>query len=66
VYLSTLRVHGTRRKLTRTAKKKDHKAAGPSRSSRAKSWNKAAVALANQHARIAWSLLAKQQHYYSA
>jgi len=64
-YLRTLLVHGARSDLTRTAKRTDQKSRWAEALKIRKGWNKAAVALANKHARIAWALLAKDQDYQS-
>ena len=65
-YLRTLLVHGARSELRFTARRTDHKSTWAESLKQAKSWNKAAVALANKHARIAWTLLAKDQSYRPA
>ena len=59
-YLRTLLVHGARSELMHTARRDDHKSRWAERLKAEKSWNKAAVALANKHARIAWALLARE------
>jgi transposase len=59
VYLRTLFVHGARSELMFTPRRSDAKSRWAESLKRNKSWNKAAVALANKHARIAWALLAK-------
>lgn len=63
VYLRTLLVHGARSELMYTARRADAKSLWAERLKTSKSWNKTAVALANKHARIAWSILARDQHY---
>jgi len=65
-YLRTLLVHGARSELMRTASRTDHKSRWAEALKLRKGWNKAAVALANKHARIAWTLLAKQQDFLPA
>lgn len=62
-YLRTLLVHGARSELRLTARRSDHKSTWAESLKATKSWNKAAVALANKHARIAWALLANDQSY---
>lgn len=66
VYLRTLLVHGARSELMRTAGRTDRKSRWVEQLKQTKSWNKSAVALANKHARIAWSLLAHSQSYQPA
>jgi transposase len=58
IYLRTLLVHGARSELRYTAGRNDAKSRWAESLKASKSWNKAAVALANKHARIAWALLA--------
>lgn len=65
-YLRTLLVHGARSEMTRTARKKDHKSLWIEELKSRKGWNKAAVALANKHARIVWSMLAHEKRYQPA
>jgi len=65
-YLRTLLVHGTRSDLTRTPKRTDQKSRWAKALKQKKGWNKAAVALANKHARIAWALLANDMEYQPA
>lgn len=62
-YLRTLLVHGARSELRYTADRTDHKSRWAEQLKHTKSWNKAAVALANKHARIAWALLANHSKY---
>lgn len=57
-YLRTLLVHGARSELMHTARRQDAKSLWAESLKERKSWNKAAVALANKHARIAWAVLA--------
>jgi transposase len=64
--LRTLLVHGARSEMTRTANKLDPKSRWAESVKRRKGWNKAAVALANKHARIVWSMLAHHQPYQPA
>jgi transposase len=66
VYLRTLLIHGARSELMHTARRVDHKSRWAEKLKRSKCWNKAAVALANKHARIAWSLLAHNMEYQPA
>lgn len=65
-YLRTLLVHGARSEMTRTARKKDHKSQWIEELKSRKGWNKTAVALANKHARIVWSMLAHERSYQPA
>jgi len=62
-YLRTLLIHGARTELMHTAKRDDRKSRWAEHLKQRKSWNKTAVALANKHARIIWSILAKDQEY---
>lgn len=62
-YLRTLLVHGARSELMLTHKRSDAKSCWAEHLKSSKSWNKAAVALANKHARIIWSLLAREENY---
>jgi len=64
VYLRTLLVHGARSELMLTHKRNDAKSRWAEYLKLNKSWNKAAVALANKHARIIWALLAKNETYH--
>jgi transposase len=66
VYLRTLLVHGARSELARSAQREDRKSRWAEQIKAKKGWNKAAVALANKHARIAWSLLAHDKTYQPA
>lgn len=66
VYLRTLLVHGARSELRYTAARDDRKSRWAEHLKQSKSWNKAAVALANKHARIAWALLAGTAPYQPA
>jgi transposase len=66
VYLRTLLVHGARSELLHTARRTDRKSRWIEELRTTKSFNQAAVALANKHARIAWSLLAHSQDYQPA
>ena len=63
IYLRTLLVHGARSELIRTPKRHDDKSLWAEKIKHSKGWNKAAVALANKHARIAWALLANASDY---
>jgi len=65
-YLRTLLVHGARSELMHTSNRSDHKSQWAEQLKQSKSWNKTAVALANKHARIIWSMLAKAQDYHLA
>lgn len=62
-YLRTLLVHGARSEMTRTSRRADRKSRWIEGLKIRKGWNKATVALANKHARIAWSLLARNERY---
>jgi transposase len=62
-YLRTLLIHGARTELMHTAKRDDRKSRWAENLKQSKSWNKTAVALANKHARIIWSMLARDQQY---
>lgn len=66
VYLRTLLVHGARSELTRTDKRDDRKSRWAEQIKQRKGWNKAAVALANKHARMAWAMLANSTEYQPA
>lgn len=66
IYLRALLVHGARSELRYTAGRNDAKSRWAETLKASKSWNKAAVALANKHARIAWAVLAKDQHQLPA
>lgn len=66
VYLRTLLVHGARSALKHTPGSKDRKSRWAENLKQTKSWNKTSVALANKHARIAWSILAKGEDYKPA
>ena len=65
-YLRTLLVHGARSELMHTAKRDDHKSLWAEQLKASRGWNKAAVALANKHARIIWAMLAKDTDYKPA
>lgn len=65
-YLRTLLVHGARSELRYTAGRDDAKSRWAESIKSAKSWNRAAVALANKHARIAWAMLANDREYEPA
>ena len=62
-YLRTLLVHGARSELMHTARRNDGKSLWAEQLKASKGWNKAAVALANKHARIIWAMLAKDADY---
>lgn len=66
VYLRTLLVHGARSELRYTAQRTDRKSRWAEQLKSKKAWNKAAVALANKHARIAWAVLAHDADYQPA
>lgn len=57
VYLRTLLVHGARSELRFVHRRSDPKSRWAHRLKEDKPWNKAAVALANKHARQAWAIL---------
>lgn len=65
-YLRTLLVHGARSELMHTARREDYKSRWAEQLKATKGWNKAAVALANKHARIIWAMLAKDTDYHPA
>jgi transposase len=65
-YLRTLLVHGARSEMTRTAQRSDYKSRWVEDLKARKGWNKAVVALANKHARIAWAILANHRRYQPA
>ena len=65
-YLRTLLVHGARSELMHTARRVDHKSRWAQQLKATRGWNKAAVALANKHARIIWAVLAKDTAHRSA
>lgn len=60
VYLRTLLVHGARSELRFVHRRSDPKSRWAHRLMEDKSWNKAAVALANKHARHVWAILANE------
>jgi transposase len=60
VYLRTLLVHGARAELMHVHRRQDPKSQWAQRLKESKPWNKAAVALANKHARQAWAILSKE------
>ena len=59
-YLRTLLVHGARSELMYVHRRDDPKSRWALKLREEKSWAKAAVALANKHARIAWAILANE------
>jgi len=59
-YLRTLLVHGARSELKYVHRREDPKSRWAYKLRQDKSWNKAAVALANKHARMIWAILAKE------
>ena len=59
-YLRTLLVHGARSELNYVHRRKDPKSQWAYKLREEKSWNQAAVALANKHARMIWAILAKE------
>lgn len=65
-YLRTLLVHGARSELMHTPKRSDHKSHWAEQLKQSKSWNKTAIALANKHARIIWTMLARDEDYKPA
>jgi transposase len=60
-YLRTLLIHGARSELRYVHRRRDPKSLWAQHLCEKKPLNKVAVALANKHARIIWSLLAKGQ-----
>jgi len=60
VYLRTLLVHGARSELRFVHRRSDPKSRWAHRLKDDKPWNKAAVALANKHARHVWAILANE------
>ena len=66
IYLRTLLVHGARSELMHTARRHDAMSRWAESLKQRMSWNKAAVALANKHARIAWTILANGADYQPA
>ncbi|HEV8718031.1 MAG TPA: IS110 family transposase [Candidatus Binatia bacterium] len=66
VYLRTLLIHGARAVLPVSAKRTDRKSCWVEQVRRRRGNNIAAVALAAQHARILWALLAHGQEYQLA
>ena len=60
IYLRTLLIHGARSELMHVHERADAKSVWALKLREEKSWNKAAVALANKHARIVWAMLAKE------
>jgi transposase len=61
IYLRTLLIHGGRSELMHVHHRADPKSQWATRLRESKPWNKAAVALANKHARMIWSILAHEQ-----
>jgi transposase len=59
-YLRTLLVHGARSELMHVHRRSDAKSRWAHRLREQKSWNQAAVALANKHARMIWAILSKE------
>ena len=59
----TAQSDGARSELMLTHKRSDAKNRWAEYLKSNKSWNKTAVALANKHARIIWSLLAREESY---
>jgi transposase len=59
-YLRTLLVHGARSELMHVHRRQDPKSCWAHRLRENKPWNKASVALANKHARVAWAILAHE------
>jgi transposase len=60
-YIRTLLIHGGRSELMYVHRREDPKSQWATHLRETKPWNKAAVALANKHARMIWSILAKEQ-----
>jgi transposase len=65
-YLRTLLVHGARSCLRGVGRKCDRRSHGIRSLIERRGWNRAAVALANKHARVAWVLLSTEQVYRTA
>jgi len=59
-YLRTLLVHGARSELKYVHRRRDAKSLWAHKLREEKSWNKAAVALANKHARMIWAILTRE------
>lgn len=59
-YLRTPLVHGARSELKYVHRRRDAKSQWAYKLREDKSWNKAAVALANKHARMIWAILARE------
>ncbi len=60
-YLRTLLIHGARSELMHVHRRADPKSVWAHRLREEKSWNQAAVALANKHARIIWAMLSEDE-----
>jgi len=60
IYLRTLLIHGARSELMHVHERSDAKSVWALKLRQEKSWNQAAVALANKHARIIWAMLARE------
>ena len=64
--LRTLLVHGARSCLRWVGRKRDRRSQWAQSLMERRGWNRAAVALANKHARVAWVLLGTEQVYQTA
>ena len=62
-YLRTLMIHGARAVLSKAGGKEDRRSQWIGRMRERRHPNVVAVALANKNARIAWSLLSREQEY---
>lgn len=62
-YLRSLLIHGARAALKTAPYRKDRLSLWALQKQQSRGFNKAAVALANKHARIIWALLAHQKDY---
>jgi len=62
-YLRKLLVHGARSCLRWVGRKRDRRSQWGQSLMERRGWNKAAVALANKHARVAWALMGTEQVY---
>jgi hypothetical protein len=62
-YLRKLLVHGARSCLRWVGRKRDRRSQWVQSLMERRGWNKAAVALANKNARVAWALMGTEQVY---
>ncbi|MGO9403141.1 MAG: hypothetical protein ACLPVW_06685 [Terriglobales bacterium] len=62
-YLRTILIHGARAALRRADHKSDQRSRWALRIKLARGYNQAAVALANNNARIIWALLTRGENY---